>query len=101
MAVVGSVEVIVGPATFRITRWAGHVHATFVSRVDGFEGQHGTPRTLGGEPVTRFDKQRIERGCRHVAPQPLAESWLVRGSPGLRSLLLFTEAVRDGAACSV
>src|SRR5262245_55072817 len=77
------------------------VHGGRVGRVDGFEGEDSAPRSLGGEPVARFDELSVQGWPGHVTPKPLAESWLERGTPWLRSGQLLAEEVRHRAAGSI
>jgi len=77
------------------------VHGGLVGSVDGVEGEDSTPRTLSGQSVARFDELSVKGWFGHVTPKPLAESWLERGTPWLRSGQLLAEEVRHGAAGSV
>jgi hypothetical protein len=77
------------------------VHGGRVGRVDSFEGEDSAPRSLGGEPVARFDELSVKGWLGHVAPKPLAESWLERGTSWLRSGQLLAEEVRHRAAGGV
>jgi len=77
------------------------VYSSRVGRVDGFEGEDSAPRSLGGEPVARFDELSVKGWLGHDTPKPLAESWLERGPPWLRSGQLLAKEVRHGAADGV